>query len=149
MGFPERMRRLLPGLWLGMLAAIALLVMPAAFTALDRGAAGQLARAVFGREAVASLVMGMLALIAERRAGVEAHEAGGGSQFTAGMMLVLGAIFCTVAGHYGLQPWMESARAGLPTAISFGQLHGLSTGFFAAKGLFVLALAWRAARPGA
>ena len=146
MPFPELLRRFVPGVWLGVLAAIAGVAMPSAFAALGRAAAGQLARVVFEREAMLSLAFGVLVLIAERRAGVDAHEATGASQFTSGMMLALGAIFCTVAGFYGLQPLMEAARAGRPTALSFGQLHVVSLAFFAAKGLMVLALAWKALR---
>jgi hypothetical protein len=37
---------------------------------------------------------------------------------------------------------MEAARAG-QGAWSFGALHAVSSGFFALKGLLVLALAWR------
>jgi hypothetical protein len=142
----ELLRRFLPGVWLGVLAAIAGVAMPSAFAALDRAAAGQLARVVFEREAMLSLAFGVLVLIAERRAGVDLHESTGASQFTSGMMLALGAIFCTVAGFYGLQPMMEAARAGQATALTFGQLHLASLAFFAAKALMVMALAWKALR---
>jgi hypothetical protein len=148
MPLAELLRRFLPGVWLGVLAAVAEVTMPAAFAALDRAAAGQLARVVFEREAMLSLAFGLLVLIAERRAGLEVHEVTGASQFTSGMMLALGAIFCTVAGYYGLQPLMEAARAGQPTALGFGQLHLASLAFFAAKGLMVLALACKALRRG-
>ena len=140
------LRRLLPGVWLGLLAAIAFVAMPAAFAVLDRASAGALARQVFAVEAPLSLGFGALLLVIERRAGLERHLATGVSQFTVAMMLLLGALFCTVAGYYGLQPMMETARAGGSAALGFGQLHALSTVFFGAKGLAVLALAWRAAR---
>lgn len=51
------------------------------------------------------------------------------------------ALFCTVAGYYGLQPMMADAKAGHGIA-SFAALHGVSLGFFGVKGLAVLALAW-------
>jgi hypothetical protein len=64
------------------------------------------------------------------------------------MLLALGALFCTVAGYFGILPLMQAARAGQGT-LSFGQLHGISSAFYFAKVLLVLALAWRAARPDA
>ena len=60
------------------------------------------------------------------------------------MLLALGALFCTVAGYYAIQPMMAAARAG-QGAWSFGALHGASSVFFGLKGLLVLALAWRLA----
>ena len=102
-------------------------------------------RRVFEIEAPTSLALGVLLLMLERRAGVARHELTGASQFTAEMMWVLGALFCTLLGHYGLQPMMAQARAGLGDA-SFGQLHLASTALFGLKGLLVLALAWKAAR---
>jgi len=58
------------------------------------------------------------------------------------MALALGTVFCTVAGYFAVQPMMTAARAG-QGALSFGQLHAVSAVFFVAKGLLVLALAWR------
>ena len=72
---------------------------------------------------------------------------GQGSQFSMGMMLALGAVFCTVAGYFALQPLMAAARAG-QGPLSFGQLHAISAGFYAIKLVLVLTLAWRAAAPG-
>jgi hypothetical protein len=60
------------------------------------------------------------------------------------MLLVLGPLACTVAGHYALVPLLEAGRLGLGRW-SFAALHGVSLGFYAVKGLLVLALAWRAA----
>ena len=65
---------------------------------------------------------------------------------SANVLLVLGALFCTVLGHYGLRSAMDAARAG-QGALSFGALHGLSVAFFGLKGLLVLALAWRLTAP--
>jgi hypothetical protein len=62
--------------------------------------------------------------------------------FTANLMLLLGTLFCTVAGHFAVLPLMDAARAG-QGSLSFGMLHGISAGFFVLKGLLVLALAWR------
>ena len=66
--------------------------------------------------------------------------------FSVDLMLVLGAVFCTVAGFFALQPMMDAARAG-QGRLSFGALHGLSAGFFVLKGLLVTALAWRLTGP--
>ena len=41
-------------------------------------------------------------------------------------MLALGALFCTVAGYFALQPMMADARAGRG-ALGFGALHAIST----------------------
>ena len=61
--FSESLRRLLPGLWLGLLLAIALIATPAASNALDKAAFGAVARAIFAREAPTSLVLGVLILV--------------------------------------------------------------------------------------
>jgi hypothetical protein len=144
--FSEKLRRLLPGLWFGVLLAIALIATPAASGALDKASFGALARAIFAREAPTSLVLGMLILVIERRDALARHLATGVSQVSTEMMLAAGALFCTVAGYYGLLPAMEQARSGGVTSLTFLQLHALSLAFFGVKGLLVLALAWRATR---
>jgi len=141
----ERLRCFLPGIWLGLLAGVAFIATPAPFATLATADAGRVVRHVFSIEAPASLAFGVLLLMLERRAGVERHAATGASQFTAEMMLVLGALFCTVLGHYGMQPLMEQARTGTGN-LEFGKLHLASTALFGLKGLFVLALAWKATR---
>ena len=143
----ERLRRLLPGLWCGLLLAIALIATPAASGALDRATFGVVARAIFAREAPTSLVFGVLILMLERRAALDRHHATGESQFSAEMVLAIGALFCTVVGWYGLQPLMEQVRSGATGTLTFMQLHAVSLAFFGAKGLLALALAWRATRP--
>ena len=146
MKFSESLRRLLPGIWFGVLLAIALIATPAASMSLDRASFGAVARAIFAREAPTSLVCGVLILVIERRDALARHMATGVSQFSPEMLLAAGALFCTVAGYYGLLPAMEQARLGGPTQLSFMQLHALSLAFFGLKGLMVLALAWKATR---
>jgi hypothetical protein len=146
MKFTERLRRVLPGLWFGVLLAIALIATPAASSTLDKASFGAIARSIFAREAPTSLVLGMLILVIERRAALQRHVASGVSQFSTEMMLAAGALFCTVAGYYGLLPAMEQARSGVATGLTFLQLHAISLAFFGVKGLLVLALAWKAAR---
>ena len=143
--FSERLRRLLPGIWFGLLLAIAAIATPAASGSLDGASFGAVARAIFAREAPASMVLGMVLLIIERRDALARHQASGVSQFSVEMVLALVALFCTVAGYYGLLPMMERARAGA-SSLSFLQWHAISLAFFGAKALAVLALAWRAAR---
>jgi len=58
------------------------------------------------------------------------------------MLIVMGTLFCTIAGHFAVQPMMASAKAGTGM-LSFGALHGISAGFFVLKTLLVGALSWR------
>lgn len=142
----ERARRLLPGLWAGWLLCVALLATPAAFALLAGAEAGRMAARMLAQEAYTSLALGLLLLMLERLSARRAAQAGQGPQFTVGMLLTLGAVFCTVAGYFGVQPLMPAARAG-QGVLSFGQLHAVSAAFYVVKVALVLALAWRAARP--
>ena len=60
-------------------------------------------------------------------------------------LLLLGTIFCTAAGYYGVQPLMAQARLGRG-AWSFAALHAVSASFYALKTLLVVALVWRFSR---
>ncbi len=144
----ERARRLLPGLWAGWLLCVALLATPAVFAQLSGAEAGRLVGRMLAQEAYTSLALGVVMVALERVAARRAALAGTGPQFSAGMVLALGALFCTVAGYFAIQPLMPAAKAG-QGAFSFGQLHAASAAFYVIKGLLVLALAWRAARPPA
>ncbi len=137
------LRRLLPGLWAGVLLALAALATPAAFALFAQADAGRFAGRVLAQEAYLSLALALVLLVLERRA-ARARAASGGSQFSAGMALAALALFCTVAGHFGVQPMMAAARSG-QGALSFGQLHAASALLYGVKTLAVLALAWRAA----
>jgi Domain of unknown function (DUF4149) len=141
----EPLRRLLPGLWAGLLLGVATLGTPAPFAVLARADAGRVVGHIFEREAWVSLLLAVLLLAIERQRARRAAEAGQGSVFSTEMVLVLAAVFATVAGYFGLLPMMAQARAG-QGALSFGQLHLISTAFFAVKLLAVLALAWRGVR---
>ena len=143
-GLAERLRRLLPGVWAGLLAAIALLAAPSAFAVLPAHDAGRLVGRMLALEANASLAFAVVLFLLERRRARDAAAGGRGSVISAEMLLVLGTLACTVAGHYALLPLMEAARLG-QGRWSFAALHGVSLGFYAVKGLLVLALAWRAA----
>jgi hypothetical protein len=140
-------RRLVPGLWTGMLLCVALIATPAPFATLSKADAGRVVAHIFAHEGVLSLGLGGLMLMLERRAAAEAAESGrGASQFSLGMGLALGALFCTVAGYYALQPMMADAKAGRPTPLAFGTLHAVSFSLFALKIVLVAALAVLAAR---
>jgi len=142
----ERLRRLLPGPWAGVLLCIAAIAAPAAFALLDRPIAGRVVGWFFSHEAWLSLVLAMLLLAIERRRARAAAAAGQGSVLSTDMLLLLGTVFCTVAGYFALQPLMSAARAG-QGPITFGQLHVISVVLFGTKLLLILALAWRAAEP--
>jgi hypothetical protein len=146
----DRWRRLLPGLWLGWLLCVAIVATPAAFALLERAEAGRVVARVLSWEAHSALFFGAVLLALERVRAKRLADEGEASQFSAGMGLAAAALFCTVAGYFGLQPLMTSARAG-QGALSFGQLHAVSMLFYGVKVVLVAALAWRAsaAAPGA
>ena len=135
----ERWRRLLPGLWAGLLLCVALLATPSAFASLLPSDAGRTVARMLAQEAYTSLAMGVVVLVLERGAA----RRSGGAQFSLGMGLALLTLFCTVAGYFAVQPMMAAARAG-QGALSFGQLHAVSSAFYLVKVSAVLALAWRA-----
>ncbi|MCW5612359.1 MAG: DUF4149 domain-containing protein [Rubrivivax sp.] len=140
----QRLRLLLPGPWLGLLLTVALVATPAPFATLAQADAGRVVARVLAHEAYASLAFGVVLLLLERRAARGAADAGTGSQFSAGLVMALGTLFCTVAGYFALQPMMADARAG-QGALSFAQLHAISAGFYLVKTGLVATLAWRAA----
>jgi hypothetical protein len=145
MSLAERSRRLLPGVWLGVLVCIALLATPAPFAVLAPVDAGRVAGRMLAHEAYTSLAFGLGLLILERLAARRQAASGRSTQFSGGMMLALGAVFCTIAGYFVVQPMMIAARAG-QGALSFGQLHAVSAAFYAIKTGIVAVLAWRALR---
>jgi hypothetical protein len=142
----DTLRRLLPGLWAGLLLTVALVATPAPFALLAPAEAGRVVARVLAQEAYASLAFGVLVLGMERVLAKRRSDAGTGSQFSPEMALAAGALFCTVAGYFGLQPMMAAAKAG-QGPLSFGQLHAVSAVFYVVKALLVVVLAVRAARP--
>jgi Domain of unknown function (DUF4149) len=134
-----RLRVLLPALWAGMVLCVGFLAAPASFATLPQVEAGRMAAQLFTYEAHASLAAALFFVMLERRLGGGAR---GGNT-----MLALAALFCTVAGHFAVQPMMAAARAGHGT-LGFGTLHGLGVALFALKGVLLLVLAWRCAVPG-
>jgi hypothetical protein len=142
-----RLQALLAALWGGFLLCVAFAAAPSAFAVLDRTQAGLLVGRLFSTEAQVSLAAALVLMLLERRRARDAVEAGAASNiFSTELLLPAIALFCTIAGYYGLQPLMADARAGAGVA-SFAALHGASLAFFAVKGLAVLVLAWRLSRP--
>jgi hypothetical protein len=140
----ERCRRLLPALWLGVLLALALIAAPAAFATWQPPHAGRIVGRILAQEAVLSLAFAVGLLLLERRRARQLADRGAASVLSAEMVLLLGTIFCTVAGHHGLEPLIAQARTGRGV-LSFGQLHAVSVAFYGVKTVLVAALAWRAA----
>ncbi|RTL19983.1 MAG: DUF4149 domain-containing protein [Burkholderiales bacterium] len=137
-----KLQALLAALWGGFLLCIAFVATPSAFAVLERAQAGAFVARVFAIEAQVSLALGLVLMMIERRLTRDANEAGQTvPQFAMRLLLPVIALFCTIAGYYGLQPLMAEARTGTGVA-SFAALHGLSLAFFGVKGLAVLALAW-------
>ena len=129
--------------WAGGLACIALLAAPTAFATLPREQASRFVGGLFASEANISLGLALLLLFIEQRRARRAAETGSGRVLSAETLLLLGTLFCTVAGYFAVQPLMAAARAG-QGSLSFGLLHAVSGGFYAVKSLLVIGLAWRA-----
>ena len=130
------------GVWAGVILGMALIGAPVLFGSLSRESAGHVAGRMFAQEAYLSLAMSVVLLLLVRRQAKAEAEAGHGSVFSTNVVLVLGALFCTLFGYFAIQPMMVAARAG-QGLWSFGALHGLSSVMFGLKGLIALTLAWR------
>lgn len=141
-----RLQALLAALWGGFLLCVAFAAAPSAFAVLELANAGLFVGRLFSVEAQVSLAAALILMLLERRVARDAVEVGAPSHvFSAELLLPAVALFCTIAGYYGLQPLMADARAGVGVA-SFAALHGISLAFFGLKGLAVLSLAWRLSR---
>ena len=134
------------GAWAGMLLCIAAMAAPAAFAVLPAAEAGRLVARLFAQEASVSLAIALLLVFIERRRGREAAESGHGAAIlSVELVLLLGTLFCTIAGYFAIEPMIAAARQG-QGSWSFATLHAISGAFFALKGLLVLALLWRYSR---
>ncbi|MDE2401680.1 MAG: DUF4149 domain-containing protein [Burkholderiales bacterium] len=138
----QRLQTLLAAIWVGILVAVGAIAAPSLFAMLDRTVAGLAAGRIFAVEAQVSMVLAMLLFFMERRRARDQAQQPGTSVMSTELLLVLGALFATVLGHFALQPMIEAAKAG-QGRWSFGALHAASSSMFVLKGALVLALAWR------
>jgi hypothetical protein len=132
----------LAGLWAGVLWGVGSIGAPAGFATAAPDVAGRMVGRMFAQEAYLSLALAMVLFFIVRGAARRAAEAGTGSVLSADMVIVLGTLFCTVAGYFAVQPMMAAARAGQGAA-SFAVLHGVSAAFYVLKAVLVTVLAWR------
>jgi hypothetical protein len=137
-----RFAAVVAGLWAGILLCIGAIAAPSAFATLVPADAGGVVSRMFMQEAYLSLGVAIVLFVIERQRTRQVASAGAGSVFSLNLVLLLGTLFCTVAGYFAVQPMVAAARAGQGT-LSFGTLHAVSASLFALKGLLVLALAWR------
>ena len=142
----SRLAAVLAGLWAGVLLCIGAIAAPSAFATLLPADAGRMAGRMFAQEAYLSLGAALLLFVIERQRSRDAATAGTGSVLSANIVLLLGTLFCTVAGYFAVQPMLDAARAGRGN-VSFAALHAVSGGLFVLKALLVLALAWRFGAP--
>ena len=139
-----RVACLLAGLWAGLLLGLGAIGAPSGFAVTTAEIAGRSAGRMFAVEAHVSLAAAMALLFALCKICKTGSAPTGTatSVFNTEVLLVLGTLFCTIAGYFVLQSMMVAARAG-QGSLSFGMLHGLSAAFFSLKTLLVLSLAWR------
>jgi uncharacterized protein DUF4149 len=142
MTFASRLQQVLAAIWAGILLAVGGIAAPSLFAVLDRGLAGLAAGRIFTTEAYVSLVLAIVLFVMERQRTRQKALPAGQSVMSAEVMLVMGALFTTVLGHFALSPMIVAAKVG-QGSLSFGTLHAMSSGLFLLKGLLVLALAWR------
>lgn len=139
-----RLQAWLAGVWAGMMLAVGGVAAPSLFMVLEREFAGKGAGRIFTVEAKISLAFAILIFVIERRRVRDLVEQGVQvSAMTANLLLVLGALFLTIFGEFALHPMIEAAKAGQPTPLSFGALHGISALMFWVRAVMVGALAWR------
>ncbi len=139
-----RLQTLLGGLWAGMTVAVGGIAAPSLFMVLERQMAGKGAGQIFMLEAKLSLAFAVLIFVIERRRVRDLNEAGSAtSAMTPNLVLTLAALFLVIFGEFALHPLIEDAKAGLPTRLSFGALHGISASLYWLRAVLEVVLAWR------
>lgn len=134
----------LAAVWAGMTIAVGGVAAPALFMVLEREMAGRGAGRIFTLEAKISLGFAMLLFLLERRRIRDAIEAGQPqSQMSGNLLLTLSALFLVIVGEFALHPMIEAAKAGQPTPLSFGALHGVSSLLYWVRAVLIGVLAWR------
>jgi hypothetical protein len=133
----QQLAAVLVALWAGSLWTICAIVAPTLFALLDeRRIAGQLAGRFFLIAAYLGGAIGALLLILSqtRKIQLKARTAA----------LVAAAL--PLASHWGLGPWMNTARAA-GDMTRFAQLHAAAGGCFVIACLALVVLVWRFNRP--
>ncbi len=144
--FAARARLLIATTWVGSLWTVGFVVAPTLFaTIADRRLAGSIAGSIFRVEAWLSIAcfiaLALLLLRAER-------EDKTGRQRNILLIIIASMVACTLAGYFGLQPYMASLRAmvepgGVMTAgtkLQFGVLHGAASVLYLTESLLGVAL---------
>ncbi len=139
-----RLQTLLGGLWAGITLAVGGIAAPSLVMVLERQMAGKGAGQIFTLEAKLSLAFAVLIFVIERRRVRDLNEAGSAtSAMTPNLVLTLAALFLVIFGEFALHPLIEDAKAGLPTRLSFGALHGISASLYWLRAVLEVVLAWR------
>lgn len=139
-----RFQTCLSGVWVGLMLAVGGLASPSLFLVLERELAGKAAGRIFTLEAKVSLAFAMVLFMIERRRVRDLAESGQvATVMTGNLLLILGALFLAIFGEFVMHPMIEAAKAGQPTALSFGALHGVSSVLYWLRFVLVATLAWR------
>lgn len=143
-----RARAVLATLWVGSLWTIGYIVAPALFANLeDRTLAGTLAGRMFHIEAWVSIVCAVLLAILVACAGAAFDK-----RQRKHILILIGVMLsCTLASHFGIQPYMAELRAmagpgGVMTSglqAQFGKLHGASSAIYMLQSVLGLFLIWK------
>lgn len=140
-----RIQAWLAGLWAGSVLALGGVAAPALFSVLSAQMAGLGAGRIFAIEAKLSLFFAIALFILERQRVRAETEQGAAttSVMSTAILMILGVLFLTVLGQFAIHPMIEAAKAGQPTRLSFGALHGISAGMYWLKAMVLLGLSWR------
>lgn len=141
----SRWQAMIAGLWAGVLLSIGGLAAPALFAVLERAQAGAVAGRIFTMEASLSMVLGVALLLMHWLNKQQLPFASRQARSHVG--LIMWALLMTLLGHFLLHPFIQAAKAGQATWLSFAQMHALASGMFAIKALAVMVLAWRLTGP--
>jgi len=143
-----RIRLLFVTLWVGSLWTIGYVVAPTLFATLpDRALAGTIAGKLFRIEAWLSVACAVALIVLTRIASDDSNA----RHAKHVVWLALAMLGCTLAGYFGLQPFMaalrEAAGAGgvmnAETRTQFGILHGVSSAFYLIQSLLGAVLIWK------
>jgi hypothetical protein len=150
---PHRLFLLLTVIWAGSLWTIGYLVAPTLFSVLpSRETAGMIAGHLFRHEAILGITVGVLQLVL-----CNVLIRRGAARYRSLRWIVLAMLICVLAGHFGVQPFMEGLKVKAqalnvgvsesPYKSEFGMLHGVSSVIYLVQSLLALVLVWRASAP--